>query len=662
MKTRSIPASSHHAASKRLRPALVLPALLTLASLAATQPALADNCAWKGGSGNFHDKHWQNCGRPGKKDNVYIGRFPWGAGTVTVNQIEEFHDFHLDYGSTVTMNSEMLIHGNTFAIDGKFTLNQTSNLHPYLRSYSKNLILSSTYGSGEIVLNNGNLGGNMTIQSGVRIHGTGNIGLESNLLFNDGTISADLPAREIVFMRSIDGVGSFESKNGGILHFTAPSSGDKLINNGRLQLDADFVVGKDYSGAVSYGNDIDARRNVSGPGRILAADARQTLSGPRLAGTVIDFGAMRVNGKATTTLTVTNTGGQTVLRGGVKSSNSALTASNFIFALAPGASSTSTLTFSGATSGAYYGQMLNVVNNFDNVADDHLVVRANVYARAVPTVRSTTMDFGIVRKGTANVTATADFGNAANGALNDALALSYGATPTNVTRVSSPTRIAAQTVGAAVYRLNTSSAGTVHGSTLVTLASHNAEMADLALGAQTLNFTGTVTDPAVPKFTLADGSASLMGSGTSYTLDLGSFLPSSGASSLRLALLNAVPWSTVAETLNGSFAWVADAGYGFSGGPITGLSAGSGNYANVLSFDTTGLAAGTYHGVLTFNGYSNYAGLADLPLSPIQLAVSATILAVPEPAVWQAMVTGLCLVGAWSRRHRPDRRRQAASH
>ncbi len=403
-----------------------------------------------------------------------------------------------------------------------------------------------------------------------------------------GTIRATLPGKEIIFQRAIDGQGTFESASGGILHFTAASSGDVLINNGRLQLDADFVVARDYRGAITNGNIFDARRNVSGPGRILAADARQTVGGPGLSGNVINFGAMRVNGTAGTTLSVTNSGGLTTLRGAVQANNTAISLKNFIFGLAPGASQTATLTFSGKTAGAYFGQMIDVVNNFDNVADDHLFVRANVYAPAIASIANRTLDFGTVRKGTAGVTALAQIGNLAGGALNDTLALSFGTTPGKVSLVSSPTSVAAGTTVSPVYGLDTSQPGSVGGTTSITLASHNNEMADLSLGSQTLSFTGKVTNPAAAGLFSLGGDGLLSGNGNSMRW-ISARLPamparssSSSVSPMRSLIRR---WPRRSGACSRSAATPASVSREM---PFSGLSAESSEYYNFLSFDTTG--------------------------------------------------------------------------
>ena len=77
---------------------------------------------------------------------------------------------------------------------------------------------------------------------------------------------------------------------------------------------------------------------------------------------------------------------------------------------------------------------------------------------------------------------------------------------------------------------------------------------------------------------------------------------------------------------------------------------------DLLSFDTDGLAAGTYTDVLTFAGSSSYPGLTDETLGPITVDVTAQITgggmtsAAPEPSVWSLMIVGLGLIGVNLRR------------
>ncbi len=635
---------------------------IALATLMLSQPAAATNCLWGGGTGKFRDKNWTNCGVPEKKDNVVIGdyRLKPPTGFVTINQQQEFHDLTLSAGSTINLNFIALINGNSFANYGTFNVVQTSNVRPYFRSYSKNLIIS---GNGVIVLDNGDLGGNMTFGAGQIVLGAGTIGTDSERLFNDGEITANFAGKEILFRNAINGTGRFRSQNNASLHFTGASSGDYLVNNSLVQLDgADFTVARDYQGAYFYsGNDFDARRTVTGTGQILAADARQSVSGPRLAGNVIDFGAMRVGDKVGTSLVVANTGGLTTLRGAVQSRyapNVQVTSPDFV--LLPGAPGHgSGLTFTGTSAGRISGQTIDVVNNFSNIADDHFAVSASVYAPAVVYLPSATVDFGTVRKGAAGVVAGATIANLAAGGLTDTLLTSIGATPGNIGVVAAPGPLAAGQFGTAAFGLDTGAAGFVGGTTVIGFASHDAELADLSLGSKTLVFAGTVTDPAVAALAKQAGAGDFAGGDGVYTLDLGRV--GFGTVATEIAVLNTVFASAFAETLGGGFTLTGDAGYSFAGDAFAGLAGGGRDLGNRLGFDTRRLAAGTYRSVLTFTGFSRYPGLDDLMLNPLRVTIKATV--VPEPASWALMIAGFATVGLALRRGRataapgPDRRR-----
>ena len=77
----------------------------------------------------------------------------------------------------------------------------------------------------------------------------------------------------------------------------------------------------------------------------------------------------------------------------------------------------------------------------------------------------------------------------------------------------------------------------------------------------------------------------------------------------------------------------------------------------MLSFDTTGLSAGTYSKTLTLNGFSAYPGLSNYNLAPITVSITALVTGgavggVPEPASWAMMLVGFGIVGITARRRR----------
>jgi len=351
-------------------------------------------------------------------------------------------------------------------------------------------------------------------------------------------------------------------------------------------------------------------------------------------------------------LSITNTGGLTTLRGAVLTHHAlsiGVAAPNFT--VAPGATQTTNLTFSTATAGAFSGQTINVVNNFGNVATNDLFVSARVYAPAEAYLSTSTVDFGTVRKGSA-ATAVLTIANLANGAITDALVPTFGTTPGNISIISTPGFLAGGQSGGAVFGLNAAAPGYVGGVTTIGFTSHNAEMADLLLGSKTIGFTGIVTDPAIAELTKAGGAGIFAGADGIYTLDLGTLARSSGTVGTEFAVLNAIFSSAFAETLGGSFTLSGDGGFSFLGDPFSGLAGGQSDFGNWLRFDTSRI--GSYQGLLTFNGFSHFDGLDDLALRPIQVTINAAV--VPEPASWAMMIAGFGAIGT-AFRTRPHCRR-----
>ena len=178
-----------------------------------------------------------------------------------------------------------------------------------------------------------------------------------------------------------------------------------------------------------------------------------------------------------------------------------------------------------------------------------------------------------------------------------------------------------------------------------------------------------MTQLAQALLTKDSGVGTFSGSGTMYALNLGSFMSGTGTDSSTLGASNSIPASTFAEFLNGAFTAQAATGYSFNGMTFTVLAGGSHTTGDLLSFDTDGLAAGTYTDVLTFNGYSSYDGLSNYNLGPITVDVTVQVTpgvvvippgGVPEPATWAMMLLGFGLIGGTLRARSTETRRRAA--
>ncbi len=290
------------------------------------------------------------------------------------------------------------------------------------------------------------------------------------------------------------------------------------------------------------------------------------------------------------------------------------------------------------------------------LAGQSITVLGNVYAAAVASLSPTTVNFGVVRKNTASPTGSVGVTNSATGALTDALVTTTSALPAGVTGTA-PSALTAGQSGNATFSLNTATAGVVSGSGSLDFKSTNGEMADLTLASQSVSFTGTVTELASAALFKNAGLGAFAGGGNAFTLDLGALASNSGIVTTDLGISNLLVPSAFAELLGGSFTQGGGLGYVFAGNSFANLAAGASNLGNLLSFDTTGLADGTYTKLVTFNGYSRYAGLNDFNLTPISLNITATVTgnavpAVPEPATWLMMLFGFGLVGSTLRRGR----------
>ena len=173
---------------------------------------------------------------------------------------------------------------------------------------------------------------------------------------------------------------------------------------------------------------------------------------------------------------------------------------------------------------------------------------------------------------------------------------------------------------------------------LQTEAVNSSGLGTLAISGQTVNINVTVYDLAKPVFAQVSGDGSLSGSGTSYTLAFGSGLIAGQTYTANLTLTNQQISSTYQDSLSGGYAKTGDAEFSQTGTSFSGLAV---NGSQSFSIVFTALSSGNYSGTVTLGSLlSSTSGLSDAALSDINIAISASVSAVPEPSTYA------CLAGA----------------
>ena len=329
------------------------------------------------------------------------------------------------------------------------------------------------------------------------LFGYGNVAAN---IYNYGTVRASNGTLAVKYIFNDRGGSAVIVDAGATLDIATISTADSrtgfLTNNGVIDLGTrTMTVRDDYQNAAfGTGNAFAARANVTGTGAINAVSATQALSATGLSGGTLAFGNMRVGGSATQTLTITNNGTATILRGAVQNTNAAgvaLTTPDFVLA-ANGGTATTGISV-GSVAGDLAGQTLTVANNFTNVGNATIALTGKVYAPAVASLGTTSVAFGATRVGT-NVSRTVSVTNTATGALIDSLITVATAPPGMV--LTGPGLLAGGAGGVATLTLG-STAGTYSGNLAFNFSSHDADLADLALASQSVSYSGKVYAPAV---------------------------------------------------------------------------------------------------------------------------------------------------------------------
>ena len=296
-----------------------------------------------------------------------------------------------------------------------------------------------------------------------------------------------------------------------------------------------------------------------------------------------------------------------------------------------------------------------------SVVSGPVTLSGKVYTPAQAQVPTPSVDFGIVHKGDVALKAVEVRNTAAVTALNDLLLGSF-------TGVSAPftatgtlgTGIAAGAADATSLKvgLATASAGLFNGSATLALASHNADLTDLALTPVALTLTGQVNNLAKLDLTKLGGAGDFSKSGTTFLLDFGTLLPGSGARTALLGLSSAIPGGEPGDLLDVFFSFNAPdlvltlnaQDFLLTGfGPHTDIAPGAEVTGPSIGFDPK-LGLGGFDEIITLNGRGHNASGFSEDLPPLTLELRAFIQppgsAVPEPATLVLVLTGIVLFRA----------------
>jgi hypothetical protein len=484
---------------------------------------------------------------------------------------------------------------------------------------------------------------------------------------------------------SLNGIraGTNSSAANGAMTVTVNTASAGTINGG---IAVDYTTAGAVNGVSNgLGTASVGSQNYGVAGTIQAVGQVVNAASPVVDTPAVSLAARRVNDAAATGfVSVTNqatTAPQAALDATITSNGLPATASGSFSLLAPGATSANQLGvgLSTATAGDFTGAnaksaTIGFVSDASNIgncgancqmtlASQQVSVSGKVYSAAAAQVNTTAIDFGIVHVndviGAHGVSVT-NSGPAT--ALSDVLRGNFGGATGPFTANGSFAALAAQGTDATSLAagLNTANSGVFSGTATATFASHDADLADLALGSTTVTLTGQVDNYAKAALEQTSGPIALASAGDVYTLNFGTLAQGSADLTDTLAVLNGA--TGLADLLGGSFTPSGSVpGFDLSGfGAFSGLGAGQSQGGLSVGFDTS--ATGSFEDTITLHSSGSNASGYNAALGDVTLVlegnVTGSTAAVPEPGINLLMLGGLfALFGVRrARRHRSARR------
>ena len=482
--------------------------------------------------------------------------------------------------------------------------------------------------TGQLQLAGGGYAGPSVANSGV----VSGFGAVAPVVSNSGTVRATGGTLTLTG-GALGATGTVLVDTGAALSLGATSTARNLVQNGTLlALGANNItVFNDYNNAgFGLGNSFNRRAGVSGAGQILASGiAQQTLTGALISGgntgsATLTLPNIRVGqGGTSSSYTINNTGlGGPSLRGALVTngiSNLSLTGSgvtpqNWGAIAQSGPGQTFSVTFDPTFGQALTGQVLQVVNNFDNVAGQSLTITGQAFNLASASAATPSpVVFANQRVGGTLSQALTLSNTAPNSGFSEALNASISASGTATAAGSFSLLAAGSSSSALVVGMNTNTAGAKAGVATITLASDGtgtSGFSPLALTSQNVNVSGNV-------FRLATASAVTPSPVVLANQRVG------GTATQALSFTNTAASDGFSEALNAS---IAATGTATSGGSFSLLAAGASSSALFVGVNTVtaGAKSGTANITLTSDG-TGTSGFSAMGIAGQSVNVSGNV-------------------------------------
>ena len=426
--------------------------------------------------------------------------------------------------------------------------------------------------------------------------------------------------------------GTITGLAGGATNTTALIVGESTTNAGTLSGTAVLTLASDGTGIDGSGITPLPPQTVTMNGAVYA------YASPILSTGTISLGAARVGGVLSTgSLTVSNGTSASAYQESLlygATGPGALTLTNASGTIAAGGNSTLGVSLSTTTAGNFTGEPVTVgltstgagTSGLANtvLASDTVTVNGEVFAPAVAQLGTTAVSVGIIHVGQ-TVTASVGVTNAGTGALVDLLTAGTSTVAGQVSGVSYTglgTGVTAGSSGTVSLSVNTATAGTISGSAVIGFDSHDTALADLAIAGGTVAVTGTIDNYAVAAVEDTGGAGTLTGSGSAYTLNLGTVALNGTAITADLGVINAAVGP--ADLLGGTFTASGSTAFTNSGtAAFSGLAAGQADTSPTVTLNTgtAGVFTETLVVASTGSNASGYSGA----LTPETITVSGTV-------------------------------------